>query len=115
VTRIVSLALAIATGLCAAVLVAWGPTVHFRGATTSCPGIIASAESHELPEPRSSQSGDPVSRGLGRACADKQRQWSVLAGLAAFVCLSAGSVAVLSRREEQEADEAEEEPVRTGP
>jgi hypothetical protein len=88
VTRIVSLALAIVTGLCAAVLVAWGPTVQFRGHTRSCNGIIASAESY------------PYGRGSG-PCHDKERQWAMLAGLAAFVCLSAGSVALLSRRDEE--------------
>jgi hypothetical protein len=94
VTRIVSLALAIATGLCAAVLLAWGPTVHYRGSTHVCAGIIASAEGYEL----------------GREsvpCHDKERQWALLAGVAAFVCLSTGSVALLSRREE--------DLVRTGP
>ncbi len=98
-TRIASLVLAVASGVCAAVLLAWGPTVHVQGHTRTCAGVIASAESGD-PEPGRHRREGP--------CDEKQRQWSVLAGLAAFVCLSAGSVSVLSRREE-------EEPVRTDP
>jgi hypothetical protein len=95
VTRIVSLVLAVASGVCAAVLLAWGPTVHVQGHTRTCAGIIATAES------------DSPGRASG-PCAAKQRQWALLAGFATLVCLSAGSVSRLSGREQ-------EEPVRTDP
>ena len=95
VTRLVSLVLAVAAGLCAAILLAYGPTVHFDGETATCPGIIATSEGGI---------GVPSDLGPGytRACDDKQREWAVFAGLAALVSLGAGSVFVLSRPDQEQ-------------
>lgn len=91
-TRILCLVGAVAAGLCAAILLASGPTVHYNGKTATCPGIIATSEG-----------GVGISSDYGhgytRACEDKQHEWSVLAGLAAFVALGAGSVAQFSGRD----------------
>ena len=95
VTRLVSLVLAVAAGLCAAILLASGPTVHFDGETAACPGIIATSEGGiGLPS--------DLGPGYTRACDDKQREWSVLAGLAALVSFGAGSVFVFSRRDQED-------------
>jgi hypothetical protein len=92
VTRLVSLVLAISAGLCAAILLAAGPTVHFEGHTLGCPGIIATSEGGiGIPS--------DIGQGYVRACDDKQQQWAVFAGLAALVSFGAGSVFVLSRRD----------------
>jgi len=94
VTRLVSLVLAIAAGLCAAILLASGPTVHYDGKTATCPGIIATSEGGV---------GVPSDIGPGytRACDDKQREWLVFAGLAALVSFGAGSVFVFSRPDQE--------------
>ena len=89
-TRAVCLVVAVAAGLCAAILLASGPTVHYDGKTAKCPGIIATSEG-------GNGIHSDVGPGYTRACEDKQREWSVLAGLAAFVSLGAGSVAHFSR------------------
>ena len=84
--RVVSFALAVAAGLCAALLVASSPTVHVDGRAESCPGIIVSAES---------VAGGP--RGaVAAACDEKEHDWALLAGLAALLCLTCGSVAHFS-------------------
>lgn len=90
-TRTVCLAIAVAAGLCAAILVAAGPTVNYDGKTATCPGIIATSEG-------GNGIHSDVGPGYTRACEDKQHEWSVLAGLAALVALGAGAVAQLSRR-----------------
>lgn len=76
--------------------------MHYDGRTSTCPGIIVSSEGGGV---------DPdLGRAYVRACEDKQREWSVLAGLAALVCLGAGSVADFSRRD----GEADAVPARVG-
>ena len=98
-TRALCLVLAVAAGLCAALLLASGPTVHYGGKTAACPGIIVSSEG----------GGDAYfgdERGYKRACDGKQREWSVLAGLAALVCVGAGSAVQLSRRDRESAGPA---------
>jgi len=93
-TRAVCLVLAVAAGLCAAILLASGPTVHVNGKAAACPGIIATTEGGNVVD---SHAG----HGYLRACGDEQREWSVLAGLAAVVSLGAGSVAQFSRRDRE--------------
>lgn len=94
VTRLVSLVLAVAAGLCAAILLAAGPTVQVEGHTLGCPGIIATSEG-----------GIGIPSDIGqryvRACDDKQQEWAVIAGLAALVSFGAGSVFVLSQRDRE--------------
>lgn len=92
-TRVICLAIAVAAGVCAAILLASAPAVHVNGETARCPGIIATSEG-------GNGIHSDVGPGYTRACEDRQREWSILAGLAAFVSLGAGSVAQLSRREQ---------------
>ena len=94
--RYVCLTLAVAFGLCAAVLVATSPTVHYRGATRSCSSIIVSAEAGAA-DPGTTTS-ERVDQHLSQACSETMHRWSVLAGLAALLCVAFGSVGLLSRR-----------------
>jgi hypothetical protein len=97
--RHVCLALAVGLGLCAGLLVATSPTVHYRGASRSCTSIIVSAEAGEA---GSTDLGttvpERVDEHLSQACSDTRHRWSVLAGLAALLCVGVGSVGLLSRR-----------------
>lgn len=97
--RYVCLTLAVAFGLCAAVLVATSPTVHYRGATRSCSSIIVSAEAGDAgaADPGTT-TPERVDQHLSQACSETMHRWSVLAGLAALLCVAVGSVGLLSRR-----------------
>ena len=92
--RIASLVLAVGSGLAAALLLVVGPTVHVGGETFRCAGIIVSGES----EHRFLQARTPTVR--DSACDRAERRWSWYAGGAALLCAAAGSVTVLSRRDE---------------
>jgi len=97
--RYVSLALAVAFGLCAAVLVATSPTVHYRGATRTCSSIIVGAEAGDAGDQDvGASSSGRVDEQLSQACDETVHRWSVLAGLAALLCVAVGSVGLLSRR-----------------
>ncbi|MFC4785460.1 hypothetical protein ACT8ZV_13355 [Nocardioides sp. MAHUQ-72] len=95
-TRVVCLALAVAAGVCAALLLASAPTVSYAGQTGTCEALLVSAENDDVANPRPHPS-NAVEAAHQRACDAKQREWSALAGLAALVCVTAGSVALLSR------------------
>lgn len=94
--RIVSLVLAVGFGLAAALLLVTGPTVHVDGESLRCPGIIVSGES----EYRDLHGRAPDAR--DGACDRAERRWSWYAGGAALLCATAGSVALLTRRDEAE-------------
>jgi hypothetical protein len=97
--RIVSLVLAIGLGLCAAVLAASAGTVSYQGDVRTCSGPIVTAETDEAFRP--APDGD-VDRELTRACDRKDDQYLALAGLAALLCVVAGTVAAFSRRDGEE-------------
>jgi hypothetical protein len=103
-TRRACLVLAVAAGLAAAFLLASGPTVHYDGKTAMCPGIIATDAGQPVGGGGGVGNivdGSSMGRGYVRACDDKQREWSVLAGLAALVSVAAGSVAYFSGRDRE--------------
>ena len=96
--RYVCLTLAVAFGLGAAVLVATSPTVHYRGASRSCESIIVGAEAGDAGVTDAGTTApDNVDEHLSRACGETMHRWSVLAGLAALLCVAVGSVGLLSR------------------
>ena len=84
--RRICLLIAIASGLCGAILLAASPTVEVDGETVACGAVIAAWES----------GADDTG-----PCADKRQQWEVLAGLAALVCAGAGSYVKLGGRDER--------------
>ncbi|GAA2141185.1 hypothetical protein GCM10009844_11480 [Nocardioides koreensis] len=97
--RYVCLTLAVAFGLGAAVLVATSPTVHYGGATRTCSSIIVRAEAGEAGEQDlGTTAPGPVDERLSQACDETVHHWSVLAGLAALLCVAVGSVGLLSGR-----------------
>jgi hypothetical protein len=83
--RRIWLLVAIASGLCAAILLASSPTVEVDGRTVTCNAAIAGWESGAAD--------------VG-PCADKRHQWELLAGLAALVCAGAGSYVRFGGRDE---------------
>ncbi|GAA1764390.1 hypothetical protein GCM10009795_008630 [Nocardioides hankookensis] len=79
--RIASFVLAVVLGTCAVLLVTSNPDVRVAGETVSCPGIIVSGETS--PKPHGA---------VADACADKRRDWAVLAGLAVLACAACGAI-----------------------
>lgn len=101
-TRGICLALAIAFGLTAAVLFAASPTAHFQGEAKTCQAVMLKSEAAggQLPDPVRPARSDPayVDYRLSQACDRLENRSFVLACLAGFLCLAAGSIAQLSRQ-----------------
>ena len=95
--RIASLVLAAGFGLAAALLLAMGPTVQVDGETVRCSGIIVSSERGDAPRPGDAFGDEPEVGPCDRA----ESRWAWYAGSAALLCAITGSVAQLSRRDEE--------------
>ncbi len=87
--RRICLALAIASGLCALVLLQTSPSIESGGATVECGSMVVDWES-----------GLPAGSRHAAACDAKRTEWSLLAGLAALVCAGAGSYVKFGGRDD---------------
>lgn len=112
--RRVSLALAIIAGIAAALLSSTSPQVQYDGHSKSCTALLVAFEDDQgMTQPLSrvpSSAGDRewVDYQLARACDRKEEQWAWLTGLAALVCVVAGSKARFAKRGEDEGSQPDD-------